>query len=263
MGTSDTASSVKERLVSRRCFFLGAPFNLMSRSTVLQLLEDNPPGRRFRYVVTPNVDYVVRMSRDAELRRYVAGAWLSLCDSRPIRTLARLMFIKLPLVTGSDLTADLFRSVVSPGDAITIVAATDEVVARMRSAYPQLTFHAIVPPYGVRHNPEALQACVEFVAQARSRFVFLAIGSPQSDMIAHQLSCHPRATGIGLNIGAGLDFLVGTKRRAPVWMQRSGLEWAHRLFGDPKRLWRRYAFSVIPLAKLFSHELLGRSARPG
>ncbi|WP_142589518.1 WecB/TagA/CpsF family glycosyltransferase [Pseudorhizobium halotolerans] len=263
MAAIDTALSLKERLVARRCFFLGAPFDLMSRSTVLRLLEDNPPERSFRYVVTPNVDYVVRMSRDAELRRYVAGAWLSLCDSRPIRTLARLMSIRLPLVTGSDLTADLFRSVVSAGDAVTIVAANEEVVVRMRSAYPQLTFHAIVPPYGVRSNPEALQACVEFVAQARSRFVFLAIGSPQSDMIAHQLSCHPHATGLGLNVGAGLEFLVGTKRRAPIWMQRSGLEWAHRLLRDPKRLWRRYVFSVIPLAKLFSHELLGRSARHG
>lgn len=261
MAAVDLAFSAKDFLLSKRCLFLGAPFDVITQAAVLRLLEDSPPGRGFRYVVTPNVDYIVRMSGDPELRQYVAGAWLSLCDSRPVRALARSLFIRLPLVTGSDLTAEMFRSVIQEGDAVSLVAPSEDVVTLMRAAYPRVIFHAIVPPYGVRHKPQALEACVEFLVQAKSRFVFLAIGSPQSDMIAFRLARHPDACGVGLNIGASLEFLTGKKRRAPRWMQQAGLEWLHRLSSDPKRLWRRYAYSVVPLFKLFTHEITMRSFR--
>jgi exopolysaccharide biosynthesis WecB/TagA/CpsF family protein len=243
------------RLLKKRCTFLGVPFDLAPQRAVLDLLAESVPERAFRYVVTPNVDYVVRMSTDPELRDCVRGAWLSVCDSRPIVGLARLIALKLPLVTGSDLTVALFRSVINKGDKIAIVASSEEVVQRLRNAYPGVDLQAIVPPLGLREKPDALQACVDFVVQTQARFVFLAVGSPQSDVIACRLSRHPQAKGIGLNIGASLEFLVGVRSRAPLWVQRLGLEWLHRLLSDPKRLWRRYCYAVVPLIKLFSREV--------
>jgi exopolysaccharide biosynthesis WecB/TagA/CpsF family protein len=246
---------------SRRRKFMGAPFDCFTPDEVIELLQQTPSGTGFRYIVTPNVDHVVRLEDKSEIRHFYDGAWLSLCDSRPVSGLARLLFRKLPVVTGSDLTVSIFQSVIRDGDRITLIASSDAVVRDVQAAYPNVVFRAHLPPQGVWTNEAALMACVDFVAEAEARFVFIAIGSPQSEKIAHELSLRPEAKGIGLCIGASLEFLVGAKKRAPLWMRHAGIEWLHRLATDPKRLWRRYAYAVLPLARLFSHELLGRDAR--
>ncbi|AXV17677.1 glycosyltransferase (plasmid) [Neorhizobium sp. SOG26] len=244
---------------SQRKYFLGSPFDPVPAERVLGLLA-NPAAAAmgFRYIVTPNVDHVVRMGRNIDIKRFYRQAWFSVCDSRPIAMLARLVFLKLPVVTGSDLTVSLFKSVIRDGDLITLIASQEAVVHDLRERYPNVRFRAYLPPQGIWDNPEAMQACIDFVARAEARFVFIAVGSPQSEKIAYELSRHPDARGIGLCIGASLEFLVGVKKRAPLWMQRAGLEWVHRMASDPRRLWRRYAYAVLPLASLFLEELASR-----
>lgn len=246
--------------VGRRRQFLGAPFGMLTIDAVLELLAGASPATEFRYVVTPNVDHVVRLQKSTEIRLYYQQAWLSLCDSRPIAALARLLFLKIPVVCGSDLTAAMFRSVIRDNDIINLIAPSETVVRKMRSAYPKIRFRVHLPPHGLWNNPQALQACVDFAANSQARFTFLAVGSPQSEKIAYELSRRPEARGIGLCIGASLEFLVGEKKRAPLWMRRAGLEWLHRLTSDPKRLWRRYMLAVLPLARLFYSEIV-RSGR--
>ncbi|WP_117190464.1 WecB/TagA/CpsF family glycosyltransferase [Rhizobium terrae] len=248
---------------SGRRYFLGSPFDPLTHENVLDMVRNAAPGLRFRYIVTPNVDHVVRLQRNGGLGQYYKNAWISVCDSRPIAGLARLLFLKLPVVTGSDLTAGIFSSVIRDGDLITLIAPHESVVRDLRARYPGVQFRACLPPHGIWDNPEALEACVEFAVAAEARFLFIAVGSPQSEKIAYELSRHPEARGIGLCIGASLEFLVGAKRRAPVWMRRSGLEWLHRLCSDPRRLWRRYVYAVLPLAMLFYGELIGRGSRLG
>ena len=70
--------------------------------------------------------------------------------------------------------------------------------------------------------------------------IFSAIGAPQSELICALIRQRGEATGVGLCIGASLEFLTGAKRRAPRWMQKAGLEWLFRLANEPGRLWRRY-----------------------
>jgi exopolysaccharide biosynthesis WecB/TagA/CpsF family protein len=73
-----------------------------------------------------------------------------------------------------------------------------------------------------------------------ARFVILAVGSPQQEMLAGALARGGKAVGIGLCIGAGLDFLVGIRRRAPAVIREAHLEWLFRLACEPRRLARRY-----------------------
>ena len=246
-----------------RISFLGAPFDPLTSETVVDLLKASGPGVRFRYVVTPNVDHVVRLNKDRTLGRYYDKAWLSLCDSRPIAALGRLVSVRLPLVTGSDLTATLFRSVIESGDVISVIAPNQALMRALERTYPGIRFRSFVPPSGVLTNEQALRDCVEFVAGDEARFIFICIGSPQSEKLASALALRPDASGTAFCVGAALEFLVGSKRRAPLWMRRVGLEWMHRLLSDPARLWHRYASSVLPLLMLFTGELVGRPKRPG
>jgi exopolysaccharide biosynthesis WecB/TagA/CpsF family protein len=95
-----------------------------------------------------------------------------------------------------------------------------------------------------------MQEAVEFVLAHPARFVFLAVGSPRQEMLADAIRATGRATGVGLCIGASLEFIAGARRRAPRWMQHTGLEWLHRLVGDPCHMTRRYLLdspAILPI----------------
>ena len=243
-----------------RQYFLNAPFDLIEHDAVVEMIAKSDPAGRFRYVVTPNADHVVRLNREPDLRPYYDSAWLTLCDSRPISLFARTRSRKVTHVTGSDLTVSLFRLVVKAGDRIALIAGGEQVVDDLRLAYPDVDFRVHIPPMGLWTNPQAQHDCVEFALREGGRFLFITVGAPQSEKIAYLLSQQPSATGIALCVGASLEFLVGTRKRAPFWMRRLSLEWLHRLASDPKRLWRRYVHGFVPLMMLFSVEL--RNRRP-
>lgn len=245
-----------------RVRFLGLPFDLVDWDAAVSLVASPPSGLRFGYVVTPNVDHVVKASQNESVKPLYDAAWLSLCDSKPILMMSNILKAGLSRVTGSDLTAHIFREVVRPGDKVTLVVANREIADRMAAAFPQLEFRAHVPPMGVMQDPASFQSCVDFVAGQEARFIFLGIGAPQSETIAHALSRHPSARGIALCTGASFEFMLGLKPRAPQWMQSLGLEWLHRLATEPRRLWRRYLLAFVPLAGLFISELRRRRS-PG
>lgn len=240
-----------------RHHFLTAPFDVVA-GDVLTVLTNPRPG--FRYVVTPNVDHVVRMAKDADLRRIYDSAAFSICDSKPILVLARMLRLDLTYLPGSNLTERLFRTALAGRGRIALIAPSEEIARAVASAYPHLDTVWIVPPRETSKNARAMQDCVDFVATAGADFTFIAIGSPTSERIAYAASLDPRSTGVALCIGAALEFLVGEKRRAPGWVQAVGAEWLFRLASEPRRLWRRYVFGVVPLIGLFATELRSRRA---
>lgn len=242
-----------------RTRFFRAPFDLVEARAVLPLIAERTAASRFGYVVTPNVDHVVRLRNgDATLAEAYDAAWVSICDSRPIVMLARLLGRRLPHLPGSDLTEQLFRDVVRPGDRIALIAANDELAHAVAAAYPHLDIDWMVPPPRTLSDPGAMRACTDFVARSNARFIFIGIGSPVSERIALGVARQGDAKGTAFCIGASLEFLVGRKRRAPHWMRRLSIEWLHRLLSEPRRLWRRYATGVLPLAGLFVGEIAER-----
>lgn len=242
----------------RRQIFMGMPFDQISYADVVEAIRRARDAAGFRYIVTPNVDHVVRLAKQPELRKFYDNAWLTVCDSKPVAVLARAVPLVLPRVTGADLTSSVFSLVIKDGDRISVIAPNQEVVETMRAKYPQLRLRAHVPPFGVSENPLELQRCVDFITSEPNDFVFLAIGSPQSEKIAFAAGQEDRATGTCFCIGAALEFMTGIKVRAPRWMSKSGLEWLHRLASDPRRLWRRYLLSVPPLLQLATNDIVPR-----
>ena len=223
-----------------RVDFLDLTFDRLTFSQVKDRLRAVTAETPYGYIVTPNVDHMVRLSSEPELRPLYRSADLCLCDSRILRFLARLAGIDLPLVAGSDLSASLFDEVIEPGDRIAIVGSTPAFLERLRARYPGVEFLHHVPPMGLRTNAAARSEAAAFLASAKARFGFVTVGSPQQEMIASEAGGRPGAGGIALCIGAGLEFLTGDQKRAPRQLQMAGLDWAHRLATNPRRLWRRY-----------------------
>lgn len=241
--------------------FLGTPFDSVGFQQAIDLLEATKADTTFRYVVTPNVDHVVRLEKTRQLAECYDAAWLSLCDSKPISMMAKVLSLEIPQVTGSDLTVALFDKVIGDTDKVAIIAANDTLVDDLKRTFPRMSLRTFVPPIGLLGDKDGMRRCVEFAAQGDEQFIFIAVGSPQSERIAFELSRHPKSHGVALCVGASLEFIVGAKKRAPSWMRNAGLEWLHRLSSEPRRLWRRYVYSVVPLMRLFANECWTRRLR--
>lgn len=197
---------------------------------------------RFGFVVTPNVDHMIRCHEDAAFRSRYASADFALLDSRFAARLLRLAKgLELPVCTGSDLTEALFREVIAPDDRIVLIGGSFQQAAQIVARFGLRNVRHHNPPMGFIRDPAAVEDCLRLIEQASPfRFCFLAVGSPQQEMLAALLRQRGIARGLALCVGASLNFLTGGERRAPVWMQRLSLEWLYRLARDPRRLWVRY-----------------------
>jgi|1186.fasta_scaffold45553_2 N-acetylglucosaminyldiphosphoundecaprenol N-acetyl-beta-D-mannosaminyltransferase len=224
--------------------FLGMRFDPLSADQALARLAKVTGETPYSYVVTPNVDHVVRLHEkewiEAKLRAIYDEADLCLCDSKVLHTLARLRGVRLPVLVGTDLASLVFERLVEPGDRIAIVGGSDTIVRILERKYPLVEFVQHTPPMGLRRNPAARRAAAKFIAKSGARFSFIAVGSPQQELIAAEVKCISGAVGTAFCIGAALDFITGQQRRAPRLARLLGLEWAHRLVSDPRRMWRRY-----------------------
>ena len=195
----------------------------------------------YGYVVTPNVQHMVRLLDDKKnVRPLYLAAWRVLCDSRILSRLAKLMGIDLPVVTGSDLTAKLLARASERGLHVAVVGPNEADCRKLQALYPGLLVDWHTPEFGFIGNPASVDLAVNFVIETQAPVVFLAVGMPQQEVLARQIQDHPEARGIALCIGASIDFLTGRQRRAPVWMQHAGIEWMHRLLTNPFRLASRY-----------------------
>lgn len=226
-----------------RVDFLGVGFDQVTLNDVLARLRGVTTDSPYAYVVTPNVDHVVRLNRTSERSRFLAlysDADICVCDSRILRLIASLHRIDLPVVPGSDLTERVLLEIVQPGDCIAIVGGDVALLKELATRFPHLDFVHHSPPMGLRDNPSAIEKTANFTASTKARFTMIAVGSPQQEMIAAAVRNIPGATGMALCIGASLDFITGRQRRAPRWVQKLSLEWAHRLLTEPRRMWRRY-----------------------
>ena len=227
--------------------FLGLRFDPLDTDGAVAWLAARRAGDPFAHVVTPNVDHIVRLESvgrgdpaGERLWHAYEAATLTLCDSRILARLARWCGVTLPLAPGSDLTVRLLDDVAEPGDTIALIGGDAPLLAELRRRYPRLELVQHVPPMGLLGDPAAMAEAARFACAMAPRFLLLAVGSPQQELLAAQIAANRAASGCALCIGASLDFIVGRQRRAPVLLQRMGLEWSHRLVSQPRRLWLRY-----------------------
>jgi len=231
------------RPMSGRIDFLDLQFDDIDADAMVAILRTRRADAPFAYVVTPNVDHIVRLSRaDAppDVREAYAAAGWCLCDSRILGRLAKLHGLTLRVVPGSDLTAKLISDVLAAGDRLCLIGGRAGDIAALTALRPDVIVVQHIPPPGLARDADARTAAARFAVDAQARLTLIAVGSPQQELIAAEIAQIPGPTGTALCIGASLDFLTGRTRRAPIWMQRASLEWLHRLLSDPARLWRRY-----------------------
>jgi exopolysaccharide biosynthesis WecB/TagA/CpsF family protein len=224
--------------------FLDVGFDAAPMNQLLAEIAEFGPGSSYGYLVTPNVDHLVRLhGKHADVPRLAEiyrKAHFCTCDSKVLARLAKWRGVELPVVAGSDIAALMFEKVIQPGDRIAVVGGDDALLTGLRTRFPEVEFVQHQPPMGLLHNAAARRAAAEFIAAQKPRFTFVCVGSPQQEFIASEAAGIEGSSGLALCVGAALDFITGGQKRAPLLARRLGLEWAHRLLTNPRRMWRRY-----------------------
>jgi exopolysaccharide biosynthesis WecB/TagA/CpsF family protein len=225
--------------------FLGLQCNDLSVPEIVQHLLARRRHARFTYIVTPNADHFARLRRQPELRQIYESAWLRLLDSRVLSHAASLLRLPAPHVaTGADITAALLDTL--KPQLITVIGLPPPLMEQLRARYPDQIFAHHAPPPNLLANDLAFRRARDFAVRTNARFTFIALGSPLQELLAYAIALQPGSTGIGLCVGAALEYCAGIPR-APLWMQRCGLEWLHRLARNPRRLAIRYIFDDPPV----------------
>lgn len=244
--------------------FLGLAFDVWTPGQAKGWLAGRQADSHYAYVVTPNVDHMVRLARAREdVQRAYSDADVRLCDSRVLARLADFAGVTLSVVPGSDLTAQMFGQVLQPGDRICLIGGNANDGSSLAARYPWITIVQHHPPMRLRHDAPARARAIDAAIAANGRFVLFAVGSPQQELLARDMAARPDARGTGLCIGASIDFLIGKQHRAPRIVQRISMEWAWRLLTDPRRLAKRYLIdgpAIFPMVLRWRREARASTA---
>tara|TARA_R110002020_G_scaffold213552_3_gene420428 strand:+ start:288 stop:1031 length:744 start_codon:yes stop_codon:yes gene_type:complete len=196
----------------------------------------------FSYIVTPNVNHIVQLEHDQKLTNAYGMASHRICDSRVLLPILKLFGVKpVEAIPGSTLTADLMDIAAARRWTITVVGCEVANMELLREKYPSITFNHTYPPMGFIKDEPAVQRCLDFVTTHPSQLIVFALGCPTQEIIAFRVFETRQAVGVGLCVGGSLNFLAGSVKRAPQWVQNLSLEWLHRICAEPQRLLGRYA----------------------
>jgi N-acetylglucosaminyldiphosphoundecaprenol N-acetyl-beta-D-mannosaminyltransferase len=236
---------------------------LTMQDAVARLLEwvDNPAAG-CRYVVTPNVDHAVLFQEHEGLRAAYADAGLVLADGMPVVWASRLLGRPLPeRVTGSDLVPSLFTAAQQQwrGLRVFLLGAAPGVgqraAVKIAERWPNVrVLDTYSPRLGFERDPAENTEILSRIARAKPDVLVVGLGAPKQELWVHTHR-DQIAAPVALCVGATLDFLAGQRDRAPVWMRKTGLEWIHRLAGEPRRLAKRYARDAWIFPRLVLREL--------
>jgi N-acetylglucosaminyldiphosphoundecaprenol N-acetyl-beta-D-mannosaminyltransferase len=215
--------------------------------------------QRFYRHADLNGAIIVAMQQDDEMRESIARADLLVADGQSVVWAARLLGRRLPArVAGIDLMHRTIELAEQRGYSVYILGARQDVleraVERLKDAHPALR----IAGYRNGYFDESEEPGVtEAIRRSRADILFVAIGSPRKEYFLGR-----RGPSLGvpyvMGVGGSIDVVAGVTRRAPVWIQRIGLEWAFRLVQEPRRLFRRYLVTNARFLALVAREAVRR-----
>jgi N-acetylglucosaminyldiphosphoundecaprenol N-acetyl-beta-D-mannosaminyltransferase len=209
----------------------------------LSLISDWAQAGKSRYVCLCNVHSAVTAQSDQGLNSALEQADLVLPDGMPIAWVLRQRGFKdQPRIGGPDLMFRCCQEFERSGQSIFLYGSTPETLDKLREnlsqQFPKLKIAgALSPPFRELSQAEESETVRE-INSSGAGAVLVALGCPRQE--AWMLRRRGAVHGVMLGLGAAFEFHAGVHRRAPLWMQRCGLEWLHRLVSEPGRLWKRY-----------------------
>ncbi len=227
---------------------LDIPFAALTMEEALLLILQhmgNPASQRPFFIATPNPEMLLEARKNIEFKKILQHTDLNIPDGIGIILASRLQKTPLPArVTGTDMMEMLCRK--APfGTKIFLLGAAPGVAEKVKEELTTQFCHIhIVGTYSGSPAPEEEKDILKLIQQSKPDMLFVAYGAPKQEMWLHRNKAHLGEVKIVMGVGGAFDFIAKIRKRAPLWMQKMGLEWLYRLIQEPKRIKRIYNATV-------------------
>lgn len=238
-----------------RIKFLNTYIDNITMEEAVDRIDDIVQNEMGQYVVTPNVDHIVRLEKDAEFREIYRQARLILTDGQPLVWISK--WLRTPIVekvSGSDLFPKICERAAYKGYRVFLLGAAEGVAAKaaenLKRKYDGLNIVGVYsPPPGFEKDEREMQNIYDMLNSYKIDILIVGLGSPKQERFVFAARRYLQIP-VSLNLGASIDFEAGRIKRAPKWVSRIGGEWLFRLIQDPKRLAKRYFVDDLTIFKI-------------
>ena len=253
--------------LKKRIHLFGVEIDPLTMGETVDLIAEwlSQPDKTCKFVVTPNVDHIVKVQTDIGLQAAYKQAALIVTDGKPVVWAANLLGVNIPgTVPGSDLVPAIFdhaqrtKTVVKVFLLGAMPGVADRAKANIHDKWPLVdVVGTLSPDFGFDKSIVDSKAICEIINSSGAQLLVLGLGAPKQELWIKQYA-PDISVKVALCVGATIDFLAGEKARAPMWMRKVGLEWLHRMLSEPKRLAKRYLIDAIVFPKLVMGEWFTR-----
>lgn len=221
--------------------------------------------KRGGFVVTPNVDHLIKLQHDVELYQAYCNADYTVCDSKILLWVSH--FLGAPLrqkISGSDLFPAFYNFYKDdPSIKIFLLGSPPGIADQARQQINAkvgrtMVVDAYSPPFNFEHDIEECQRIIERINRSGATVLGVGLGAPKQEKWIYRYRGRLSHVKIFMGIGATIDFEAGFRKRAPYWISEAGLEWLFRLLSEPQRLWKRYLVDSLPFIWLILQQRLGQ-----
>lgn len=223
-----------------------------SIEAISELIQKKVPS----YVVTPNVDHIVKIEKDEEFKKVYENADLVLTDGMPLIWISKLL--NKPIkekVSGSDMFPKVCELAAQKGYKVFLLGAAegvaDKAANNLKQKYKGLNIVGTYSPiYGFEKDENEIIKIIKMINDLKPDILAVGLGAPKQEKFIYKYKDKLNVP-VSLAIGASIDFEAENIKRAPIWMQKSGLEWFYRLCKEPKRMFKRYIIDDLKIIKVY------------
>lgn len=225
------------------CNIMGVYIAAINMEWLLAYIDENLNDIKGDYICVSNVHTTVTSYEDDSYRAVQNGGLMAIPDGGPLSTVGRKRGYKdMARTTGPSLMGEIFKISAEKGYRHYFYGSKQETLdllqQKLMEKYSGIQIAGMYsPPFRPLTKEEDKEA-IDRINETKPDFVWIGLGAPKQEkwMAAHQGTID----GLMLGVGAGFDYYAENIKRAPMWMQKSNLEWLYRLMQDPKRLFKRY-----------------------
>jgi N-acetylglucosaminyldiphosphoundecaprenol N-acetyl-beta-D-mannosaminyltransferase len=244
-----------------RADVLGIGVHAVDMERAVAAIEHAVAKRLRAYVCVTGMHGVMEAQRDSALRETLNRAYLNVPDGMPTVWVGKLQGHRsMRRVFGPELMAEVCRVSAECGYRQFFYGGgpgvAQELAAALQARFPRLTVcGSETPPFRPLDDREAAELHAR-VRDLRPDILWVGLSTPKQERFMAEQSAR-LDVGVVIGVGAAFDYHTGRLRDAPDWVKHSGLQWAHRVWQEPRRLWRRYAYNIPAFLFLLFLQLSG------
>lgn len=238
-----------------RIKFMNISIDNLTMSEAINQIKNIIDQKKRIYVVTPNVDHIVKIENNNGFKNAYDNAGLVLVDGTPIMLISKLY--RQPLkekITGPKLSEKVIELASKNHYSVYFLGGkegiAEEAAKRMVLKYPGfLMAGCYSPKYGFEKDNNEIQKIISKINIAKPQILLCGMGSPKTEIFLNKYMDQLN-TNVAFSIGAAIDFMSGNIKRCPKWINDIGMEWLYRFVKEPKRMFKRYFVDDIKILEL-------------